>query len=227
VAEPIAIFDLEGTLYAGGGRIIWREIVRSKNRGRLIAGKVFAHVLFQLLIDLLYKVKLFSKSRARLLGTKETATLLSGLSQEEMDQLAQTISQKLVTQLRSDIHGILQEHKQQGYRIILLSGAFQPILDVIGRELGAQVNFGTKLEIKDGYYTGRLSGPMNSDEQKATILKEFIRENHLEIDFPRSYAYGDAISDRPMLEVVGNPVAVYPDVELRAYAQKHEWKMIG
>jgi hypothetical protein len=53
MAEVLAIFDLEGTLYAGGGRIIWREIIKSRIRGRLIAGKVFAHVLFQLLIDLL------------------------------------------------------------------------------------------------------------------------------------------------------------------------------
>jgi len=227
MAEALAIFDLEGTLYAGGGRVIWREVIRNRIRGRLITGKIFAHVLLQLLIDLLYRLRLLSRRGARLLGTKEMAALLAGLCEADMEQLVQAITTKLDARLRSDICRILEEHKLQEHRLVLLSGAFQPIVDAIGRDLGIHINIGTKLEKENGCYTGHLSGPICFDEQKASVLKEFIKENHIDVDFIRSYAYGDAISDKPMLELVGNPVAVYPDPELRAHAQRQGWKIIG
>jgi HAD superfamily hydrolase (TIGR01490 family) len=227
MTEPVAIFDLEGTLCARGGTLIWREIVKSRFRRGLASGEIIMHVLSQLLIALLHRLGLFSTRKARLSGIKKVAVLFSGFSQEELDQLAGAISLKLVARLRSDVYAILQEHKRLGHRLVLLSGTFQPILEAIGRELGVQTNIGTRLEKKDGWYTGRLSGPICFDEQKASVLKEFIKENHLEVDFSRSYAYGDAMSDKPMLELVGNPVAVYPDAELRAHAQQHGWKIIG
>jgi hypothetical protein len=45
------------------------------------------------------------------------------------------------------------------------------------------------------------------------------------IDLSRSFAYSDSITDRPMLELVGQPVAVNPDRELRRLAQQRGWKI--
>jgi phosphoserine phosphatase len=40
-----------------------------------------------------------------------------------------------------------------------------------------------------------------------------------------SYAYADSILDLPMLEKVGNPVAVYPDEGLRSHAAASGWEI--
>jgi phosphoserine phosphatase len=44
-----------------------------------------------------------------------------------------------------------------------------------------------------------------------------------DIDLEGSYAYSDSITDLPMLEAVGNPVAVNPDRELRRLAEDRAW----
>ena len=42
-------------------------------------------------------------------------------------------------------------------------------------------------------------------------------------DLKRSYAYADSHSDLPLLRVVGNPVAVNPDVSLYRVAHRRRW----
>ena len=43
-------------------------------------------------------------------------------------------------------------------------------------------------------------------------MRRFAAEHDLDLD--ASWAYSDSVSDLPMLELVGNPVAVNPDAEL-------------
>jgi hypothetical protein len=45
-------------------------------------------------------------------------------------------------------------------------------------------------------------------------------------DLERSYAYSDSISDLPMMETVGHPVAVNPDSELDAIAHDRGWPVV-
>ncbi|MGH7338800.1 MAG: HAD family hydrolase, partial [Myxococcota bacterium] len=42
-------------------------------------------------------------------------------------------------------------------------------------------------------------------------------------DLTKSYAYADSLSDLPMLESVGHPVAVNPDPRLRRIARERRW----
>jgi phosphoserine phosphatase len=55
------------------------------------------------------------------------------------------------------------------------------------------------------------------------MLASYARRRN--VDLSRSYAYADSISDLPMLEAVGNPVAVNPDKRLLAAAQDREWQI--
>jgi len=43
------------------------------------------------------------------------------------------------------------------------------------------------------------------------------------IDLTKSFAYSDSVTDLPLLQAVGNPVAVNPDKELRKAAEEHGW----
>jgi hypothetical protein len=42
----------------------------------------------------------------------------------------------------------------------------------------------------------------------------------------RSFAYSDSINDLPMLELVGNPVAMNPDRKLAAVARRRGWQVL-
>src|SRR4029078_12052572 len=73
----------------------------------------------------------------------------------------------------------------------------------------------------EGRYTGALEfyayGPYKADAIREMAVKEGI-------DVARSYAYSDSITDLPMLELVGHPVAVNRDRELTRVAREREWE---
>nr|MBA3471727.1 haloacid dehalogenase-like hydrolase [Rubrobacter sp.] len=60
-------------------------------------------------------------------------------------------------------------------------------------------------------------------EARARMLASFARRRKL--DLSRSYAYADSISDLPMLEAVGNPIAVNPDGRLQKAAKERGWQI--
>ena len=115
----------------------------------------------------------------------------------------------------------LREHKEAGHRVVLLSGALdfllEPFKDLVDDVLSAS------LEEEDGVYTGELVGAPVAGDARARMLASFARRRKL--DLSRSYAYADSISDLPMMEAVGNPVAVNPDRRLAAAAEERGWRI--
>ena len=59
---------------------------------------------------------------------------------------------------------------------------------------------------------------------KAKAMEDLAR--NADIDLEGSFAYSDSITDLPMLEVVGNPVVVNPEKELRAVAEERDWPIL-
>jgi alcohol-forming fatty acyl-CoA reductase len=115
----------------------------------------------------------------------------------------------------------LREHKRMGHRVVLLSGALDFLLDPF-KDLADDV-LSASLAEEDGVYTGELSGAPVAGEARARMLASFARKRG--VDLARSYAYADSISDLPMLEAVGNPVAVNPDRRLAAAAGSRGWQL--
>jgi alcohol-forming fatty acyl-CoA reductase len=115
----------------------------------------------------------------------------------------------------------LRAHKEAGHRVVLLSGALDFILEPF-EDLADDV-LTARLEEENGVYTGELSGAPVAGEARARMLASFARRRKL--DLSRSYAYADSISDLPMLEAVGNPVAVNPDGRLQKAAKERGWQI--
>src|SRR5262252_4993732 len=75
----------------------------------------------------------------------------------------------------------------------------------------------TRAEVgEDGRYTGALEFYAYG-QGKADAIREL--SDRVGLDLAGSYAYSDSITDVPMLEVVGHPVAVNADKELRRIAE--------
>jgi fatty acyl-CoA reductase len=115
----------------------------------------------------------------------------------------------------------LRDHKAAGHRVVLLSGALDFLLEPM-KDLVDDVLCAT-LAQENGSYTGELTGAPVAGEARARMLASFARRRGL--DLSRSYAYADSISDLPMLEAVGNPVAVNPDRRLGAAAKERGWRV--
>jgi HAD superfamily hydrolase (TIGR01490 family) len=139
----------------------------------------------------------------------------------------QAVAEDLLSEQREDVVELLRKHQSEGHMVVLVSGTFQPVLRIMAGRLGVQHFVGTPLEEKDGRYTGRLSAPMYFAGEKARQLKMYVERNGFDVDMTASYAYADRMYDRAFLEMVGHPVAVYPDEPLLAHAREKGWQVIG
>ncbi|WP_406184864.1 HAD family hydrolase [Streptomyces sp. NBC_01006] len=107
----------------------------------------------------------------------------------------------------------LRGHRAAGAPLVLVSGSFPPLLEPLARELGAETVLCTRPLIEDGIYTGEVGTPVIGEGKRAAVLAHLAARPAVD---PRDcFAYGDHVSDLPMLELVGHPVAVGEDAELR------------
>jgi HAD superfamily hydrolase (TIGR01490 family) len=119
----------------------------------------------------------------------------------------------------------LEWHAAQQHQVFLLTGTLEPLARVVARRLPGRVAVcATELEVCGGRWTGRLAGEHLSGARKAHAVSRLVREYGLELE--SSYAYGDQLADLPMLEVVGNPMAVNPSAGLRRVAEQRGWQIL-
>lgn len=109
----------------------------------------------------------------------------------------------------------LQEHRAAGDTVILVSGSFPALLAPIAAAVGAARVLCSVPEIRHGVLTGHLVGEPCIGQGKRTAVCEALRGG-AGVDPARCYAYGDHISDLPMLAQVGHPVIVGGSAELAA-----------
>jgi fatty acyl-CoA reductase len=116
----------------------------------------------------------------------------------------------------------VRQHRAAGHRTLLITGAIRPLTRPLAPLFDEIV--AVDLAVDDrGRATGFLAGPPVVGEGRAAWLAHYARSGGYDLD--RSYAYGDDHSDLPMLQAVGQPVAVNPDVPLLRVARRHRWRI--
>lgn len=111
-------------------------------------------------------------------------------------------------------------HQRAGHHTVLLSGSFPPCADPIARYLGAASVVCTRPTVVAGRYTGDVGVPMVG-RHKPAAAREIAERNGSAL--PDCYAYGDDVSDLPLLEIVGHPVVVGDDPLLGDHADRLGW----
>ena len=212
-----AFFDLDRTLIRGSanyplaiaafrsGHVPWRDLVKDTftaltfhRKGSTDAG---SHAL-----------------RERILGA------VAGLPQAEILHLADAIVPKVVGRVIPESAALLREAKDAGHDRIVVSASPIELVGRISDALGLEGAVATRSELDDGCYTGRLAGEFCYGHGKVIEIEKLAAERGY--DLTRSWAYSDSISDLPMMERVGNAVAVNPDKELRRLAGERGWRIV-
>lgn len=118
---------------------------------------------------------------------------------------------------------LFDEHHSAGRDVIVISSSGTEVIEPICALLGADKAIGTQLAIEDGKYTGEILFYAYG-EAKADAIRALAEDEGY--DLSESYAYSDSITDLPMLEAVGHPVATNPDKELRELAHDRVWPVL-
>ena len=128
----------------------------------------------------------------------------------------------VVPRLYPDSIRAVEEHRRKGHAIFLVSSAPEEIVCELAGHLQADGFAGTRAEVVDGHYTGRLlelcRGPA-----KAEAVRRLARDH--QIDLGSSWAYADSSDDLDMLHTVGKVVCVNPDRRLQREAVRNGWRV--
>ncbi len=116
------------------------------------------------------------------------------------------------------------EHRSQGHVVALLTGGTRYLNDWIAADLGIEHLLVSRLEVKEGRFTGNPVGPLCYGRGKVALAEEFAAAHG--IDLSSSLFYSDSLNDLPMLERVGTPIAVNPDPRLRVEAKRRGWPIL-
>ena len=220
----VALFDLDGTLCSGR---VWEGFLKYYPMRKEKRAWIFAFWAKHTALWLLSECKLYSREKCREKWMEDISGIFKGASEEEVLEVFHWIADSYIfNSLRSDVVEILDQHKQRQDTVVIVSASFSGLVEIVGQRLGVPDVIGTRLEIIDGEYTGKVVKPLCFGENKAQLLKEFIKRNGLEIDGSSSFAYADSIFDASLLKLVGNPVATYPDRELRLLAEHNGWRTL-
>ena len=146
--------------------------------------------------------------------------LYAGAGEDRLRELAsRTIGEMILRRLAPAAARRIREHRAAGHTVVLVTGAADFVVEPL-RPLVDDI-VAAELCVAGGRFTGDMSMPPLVGEARASWIRRYAQARGA--DLGASYAYADSMSDLPMLEAVGNPVAVNPDVTLTRIARARHW----
>jgi putative phosphoserine phosphatase/1-acylglycerol-3-phosphate O-acyltransferase len=154
--------------------------------------------------------------------TKNMMLQFRGESEAELEVWArQWFDEVVADTIYPEARECVEEHLALGHVVAIVSGASKFVVRPLAQRLGIEHMLYTRLEVEGGIFTGRVIEPICFEEGKIYWIQNFIEEHR--IDLAKSWFYTDSITDRPLLDIVGHPVAVNPDPLLYREAVRRRW----
>lgn len=211
---PIAaFFDLDNTVLTQSSAVLWARF--EHREGRLGRGQ-----LLRLAWGMLqYRLALVDMA----VVTRQLAADMRGQSEAELIARSERWFEEMVKPCIAErAVECIHAHLAQGHTVALLTASTPYVAAPVARALGLGERYiCTRLEVRDGVFTGRCLEPVCYGPGKVHWARAFCEQHGL--DFEGSYFYSDSYTDLAMLEAVSHPVAVNPDARLRRHAGRCGW----
>lgn len=117
----------------------------------------------------------------------------------------------------------VREHQQRGDVTAIVSSSTPYITDLVAEELGIEHVICSRLSVCDGVLSGEVELPLCYGPGKVLLAQRWLETMAEQAGLERATAYGDSITDLPLLEAVEQPVAVNPDPSLLCRALARGW----
>jgi HAD superfamily hydrolase (TIGR01490 family) len=214
----LALFDLDNTLLAGDSDFEWaqflidrgvldREVYEARNQAfydQYKAGTLDIHEFLD------FQLKPLSRHPRPVLDAWHAVYM----------------QERILPMIRDSARALVDQHRGEVRVIITATNSF--VTAPIARAFGIEHLIATEPEVRDGAFTGGVSGTPCFREGKVERLEAWLAERGESLkSIVKSTFYSDSHNDLPLLEQVGHPVAVDPDAALRAHAGVRGWPVIS
>ena len=216
-AAALAIFDLDGTIMSTNviEQYLWARLPELSRTQQLAE---VGHVIRRL------PSYLRAERRDRGTFLRAVYRRYRGADLAALERFVDTtMASHILNRLSPEAARRIREHRAAGHTTILITGVVRPLTRPIQPLFDVIVAADLAVD-EDGRCTGFLTGPPVVGESRAAWLQHYAAQH--EIDLERSFAYADSHSDLPMLETVGNAVAVSPDIALMRAASRNQWSVV-
>jgi HAD superfamily hydrolase (TIGR01490 family) len=212
-----AFFDLDYTiLTASSGRLFVRYLRQTRLLSRRKEVAIWAWSGLYLL-GLMDYPRLIARLTTDIAGQQEAA--MWRLCWRWFDEM-------VVAYISEDAKRKISWHRAAGHQVVIVTGSTPYAAGPVAAHLGVENHvLATRLEVEDGHFTGRLVEPACYGKGKVYWAERYAAEHA--VDLSCSYFYTDSVSDLPLLERVGHPVAVNPDWRLRRIARARGWPIVS
>ena len=210
-----AYFDLDKTILATSST--W-ALGTPMRRSGLISSRALAYGLIAQIPYLLVGA-----------GTQRSSSLMehlalmsAGISRRD---LVEVVEGALATAIEPAVYAealdLIQAHHEAGHDVVIVSASVEEMVEPVAALVGADRAVATQMETDaEGRFTGAIARSLLHGAKVEALEADAAAHG---IDLAASWAYSDSVSDLPMLQAVGHPVAVNPDRELRHHATQTGW----
>ncbi|MCU1354639.1 MAG: HAD-superfamily subfamily hydrolase [Acidimicrobiales bacterium] len=217
VPTEAAIFDLDKT-------VISRAAMVAFARPLYATGMISR----RLVVQAAWRNLIFTKvgaSEERMRRYRESGLeIVRGWDASRVEEIVrETLPEVIAPYVYPEARQLIADHQRAGRRVFLISASPREIIVPMAEFLGITDFICSEAEIDPaGRYTGRAvswaHGPHKAEAMRGVVARHAI-------DLDASYAYSDAVTDLPMLEMVGHPVAVNPERALTKVARTRGWEI--
>lgn len=213
-ANRAAIFDLDKTILATSSAMAMRAPLQ--RAGMLTAWDAWYATLSQL------PYLLFGEAEKRNLRIRtQLGKLAAGWSIDVVTEVARAAADSsLHPMCYVDALHEMRMQRAAGYKIVVATASPSPFVEPLADLLGADHVLATRVAVEDGKLTGEVAD-FNHGDLKAQAVQRLADQQGW--DLAECWAYSDSYSDIALLELVGHPVAVNPDRNLRQVARREDW----
>lgn len=217
----VAIFDFDGTLYA---KETYQTMMNHLKEHPVYHARYNRFFRTMLPPYIGHKLKIYPKHKMRERSMKIYLEALENFTVSELDIFFKEIADKMRKDFNQEVVTRLAQHAADNVHVILVSGAYTPLLHAVTRGLPFDHIIGTNIPLNNRILDTNaplyhVQGWRKNEQIDALLANK-------EIDWANSFAYADSYSDLSVLDLVGNPVAVQPEQKLQAIAEKRNWEII-
>lgn len=217
----VAIFDFDGTIYKHETYTLMMDHAKHHPRYQ----EKYKSFYYSIVPPYLgYKARIYPEAKMKLNLTQKYLHLFDGKTIDEVETYFGEIAEKMNGDFNRLALERLKQHHENGDYVMVVSGAFQTLLETVLADLPIDHIIGTEIPVQGNYIDPETEIDHVQSERKTELILETLKDKV--IDWQNSYAYGDSTADLPVLEMVGNPVAVCPDVKLQSIANRKDWTVI-
>lgn len=217
----VALFDFDRTIYKHETYTLLMRFLQSHE----VYGKRYKKFMRRLMpVYLLYKMNMTPEKTMRKKAMEIYLKTFEGSSEQELRAYFREMAEEMAGDFNTEVIERLHWHHEQGHRILVISGAFDVMLDEVLKDLPVDSKLGTQVPFRDGHLLKVTELSHVHEKQKLVRIEEDLQG--VEVNWKESFAYGDSIYDIDVLGLVGHPVAVQPDKELKSYAYEQGWEII-